>query len=368
MRFLPLVFLPAFAYQCLAIASALLFRARARRKEQPGAYTPPVSVLKPVHGLDPNTYAAFVSQAEQRYPQFEVLFGVRDPEDAAVLEIQRLQQQFPQVDIRLIQTSTVAANAKVGTLIDLATEARHPVWVVNDGDIKVGVDYLRTIVAPLADMRVGVVTCPYRAWAHSSAAAWEALGIGTDFMLGVLVADRLGMRDYGLGATLAFRAADLQAAGGFAALADFIADDYQLGHRIAALGKPTYLCPYTVETALGEATWRGVWRHQLRWARTIRLSKSAGYLGVPIQHTGLWMLLAMLTRSGTVACALLAIRWCSAFLAAVVFENKANLRLFGLAPLWDLYAFAVWATSYAGNSVVWRGKRLRLDASGRIVR
>lgn len=368
MSFLPLVFLPAFAYQCIAIVSALRFRAVGVKKRPASEYAPAVSVLKPVRGLDPNTYAAFVSQAQQSYPEFEILFGVRDPADEAIPQIRRLQQQFPLLDIRLIQTQTDAANAKVGTLIDLAARARYPVWVVNDGDIKVGSDYLRTVVAPLEDPCVGVVTCPYRAWAHSPAAAWEALGIGTDFMLGVLVADSLGMRDYGLGATLAFRAADLKAAGGFAALADFIADDYQLGHRIAALGKRTYLSHYTVETALGDATWRGIWQHQIRWARTIKLSKSAGYLGVPIQQAGMWMLIALLTRSGAVACGLLAIRWCSALLAALVFENKANLRLFWLAPIWDLYAFVVWVGSYAGNQVIWRGQRLHLHPSGRIVR
>ncbi len=125
------------------------------------------------------------------------------------------------------------------------------------------------------------MTCPYRARAHTLAAAWESLGIAVDFMPSALVAPLVGVREFGLGSTLAFRAADLERAGGFAAIAEYLADDYQLAKRITALGKRAVLSTYTVETSLGEATWSGIWQHQLRWARTIRLSKGGGYAGLP---------------------------------------------------------------------------------------
>lgn len=372
MRLLNLLFAPAAAYQILALIAAVRFGIRSRpaaiRKSLLSAtLRPPISVLKPVRGVDPNTYAAFVSQARQRYEQFEILFGVRDPADPVVAQIERLQREYPHTDIRLIHTATDAMNAKVGTLIELSRHARYPVWVVNDGDIRVTPDYLAVLAAQLEDEAVGVVTCPYRASVNSTAAAWESLGIAADFTLGVLVADVLGLRDYGLGATLAFRARDWKAVGGFEAIADFIADDYQVGHRLAKHGKPALLCPYVVETALGDDTWAGVWNHQLRWSRTIRVSKPGSFLGLPIAFAGLWAAVACAAGAWTAAAALLLLRWLSAAVGTLALRNGGAARLFWLAPLWDLYAFALWFTSYLDNKVRWRDRVLRIAGDGRIV-
>jgi ceramide glucosyltransferase len=364
-----LLFLPAVAYQALAIFAALrhvskrtLPDGRVSTHTQPG-----VSVLKPIRGLDPNTYEAFVSQVQQHYPAFEVLFGVANESDPAVAEIRRLQAAFPSTSIRLILCPTVTPNGKVGALMDLSREARYPVWVVNDSDIKVTRTYLSQVVAPLSDSSIGVVTCPYRAYAHSAATRWEALGIATDFMPSTLVAQQLHVREFGLGSTLAFRAADLQKVGGFEALGDYLADDYQLAKRISSLGKRSLLSTYTVETSLGESTWASVWNHQLRWARTIRVSKGGGYAGLPITHAGLWILIAVLCGAWWPALILVCLRIGSGLATGwLVLRSPVAAGLAWLAPLWDLYAFAIWVTSYAGNEVRWRDKVLTVDGEGRI--
>jgi ceramide glucosyltransferase len=360
------VFLIPAAYQLLAIFAALR-HLRERRLARTGRFTPGVSVLKPLRGLDPNTHEAFVSQVQQDYPSFEVLFGARDEYDAAAVEARRLQRAFPDTAIRCIVGGPETPNGKVGLLIELARNARYPLRVVNDSDIKVDAGYLAAVVAPLADAEIGVVTCLYRVRAHNLPAAWEALGIMTDFMPSTLVAQLIGVREFGLGSTLAFRADDLERAGGFAALGDYLADDYQLAKRITGLGKRAVLSTYTVETALGDATWAGVWWHQLRWARTIRLSKGGGYAGLPISHAGLWAAIAMFTGAWIPAAVLLALRAVAAgTVGGPVLASAAAQHFCWLAPVWDFYAFAIWLCSYAGREVRWRDRVLLIDPSGRI--
>ena len=359
------LFLPAIAYQILAIYASLRHLAR-RAAYKPSSFHPAISVLKPLRGLDPNTYQAFISQIRQKYPQFEVLFGVRDEADPAAAEVRRLQREYPDAPIRLIVGAEPAANGKVGVLRNLARHARYPVWVVNDSDIKVTPDYLAQVAAPLADESIGVVTCPYRAMAHTAPAAWESLGIATDFMPSTLVAQLVGVREFGFGSTLAFRAADLEHAGGFAAIADYLADDYQLAKRVTSLGMRALLSTYTVETSLGDATWSGIWNHQIRWARTIRVSKGAGYAGLPITHAGVWIILAICTGAWLPAGVLGIARVLSALLAGSFVLRSPLAALCWLSPVWDVYSFAVWAASYAGREVRWRDRVLAIDAEGRI--
>jgi ceramide glucosyltransferase len=359
-----LLFLPAALYQCLAVIAAL----RHLAKRKPTAWTDGVSVLKPLSGLDPNTVEAFVSQISQNHPKFEVLFAARDQNDPAALAVERLRKEMPQAAVALFTGAFDAPNGKVGLLAELNRQAHYPLRVVNDSDIKVDADYLSAVTAPLADQSVGIVTCLYRVKPHSLAAAWEALGIMTDFMPSTIVAQSIGVREFGLGSTLAFRAEDLAAAGGFEGFADYIADDYQLAKRIVALGKRVELSTYVVETSLGDASWRGVWRHQLRWARTIRLSKGDAYLGLPITHAGLWMALAAVAGAAPVVAVLGVLRILSALVAGgLVLRSRLAAAFCWLSPLWDLYSFAVWIASYCGRKVYWRGRTLTIGAAGRIV-
>jgi ceramide glucosyltransferase len=309
---------------------------------------------------------------QQRYPEFEVLFGAQDANDPAVSEVRRLQREFPEVPIGLVIGGGDTPNGKVGVLMELAKKARHPVWVVNDSDIRVDPSYLAEVVGPLADPAIGVVTCPYRVEPHNAPAAWEALGIMSDFMPSTLVAQLIGVREFGFGSTLAFWAIDLEQAGGFAAIAGFLADDYHLAKRLTASGRRALLSTYTVETALAGATWRGIWQHQVRWARTVRASKGRGYTGLPVTHAGLWALVACCFGAWRTAGVLVITRVLSAFLSTrgVLRSYRANrvsrVGIEFLAPLWDLYAFCVWIASYTGADVRWRDQILRIDSEGRI--
>jgi ceramide glucosyltransferase len=229
----------AAAYQIIALIACLRFlflSKRASSKPPAASVLPGISVLKPVRGLDPDFAEAVRMHAEQDYPLFEILFGASDPDDPCIAEIQRVARANPNVAIRLVHSTSLAPNGKVAVLADLAREARYPLLVVNDADIRVPPDYLRRVCAPLEDPRIGLVTCLYRARGESLAARFEALGIATDFIPSVLVAPLFGVNEFGLGSTLAFRKEDLDRIGGFESIADYIADDYQLARRISLLG------------------------------------------------------------------------------------------------------------------------------------
>ncbi len=359
--------LVAAAYQLLALLATLrhLFSSDVPAPQRP----PPVSILKPVRGAGDGFYEAIRSHARQDFPSgFELLFGVTGLDDPAVAEIDRLQREFPASAIRLIVATGTAPNAKVAVLISLAAEARYPFMVVNDGDILVPPGYLNRVAAPLSDPRVGLVTCLYRAESASFPGRFEALGIATDFAPSTLVAPLVGVSEFGLGSTLAFRRADLDSAGGFAAIAGYIADDYQLGARIHRLGRKNLVSKTVVVTNLQAPSWREIWNHQLRWARTIRVSRGAGYAGLPVTCASLWALLAALHGDFKIAAALLALRFMVAFVCGwFLLRSRDVLRYFWLIPLRDLFGLAVWAFGMFGRRVEWRGKTLELDAEGRIV-
>ena len=358
-------------YHLVALFAAL--RQFRRRPEVP-TFPGPVSILKPVRGLDPGFYEAIRSHALQHYaPGFEILFGFTDPADPSLPVIERLKAEFPQLRIEWFRVDRLAPNGKVAALVEIAKHARYPLWLVNDSDIAVSPGYLQQVTAPLAVPEVGVVTCLYRAQAGTWAGRWEALGIAVDFAAGVMVAPLVGVKEFGLGATLMFRAADLHAIGGFEKLENYLADDYQLARHITQLGKRVELSRTVVETTLGEDTWRGVWKHQLRWARTIRVSRGDGYWGLPVTHAGLWILLCLAAGFPWMALGVAAIRWASAYATGVmVLESRVARRGWVLAPLWDCFAFAVWvagaifniALNSAFNTVEWRGQRFVLKPDG----
>ncbi len=356
----------AAAYQLLALAASL--RRWCAREIAAAGELPPVSILKPVHGLDPHFYENIRSHALQNYPEFEILFGVSDPDDPAIEEIERLKAEHHYVAIRLVRSAPEAANRKVGVLADLARAARYPVLVVNDSDIRVPPRYLARIAAALGDPSVGMVTCLYRARARNWAGRFEAVGIDTDFAPGVLVAPLVGVSEFALGSTMAFRAADLERIGGFAAIADYIADDYQLSRRIRGLGLRVVISKCVVETSVPDSGWADMWRHQLRWARTIRLSRGGGYLGLPLTNATMWAALLALAGAWWWAAALFGLRLVSGLFTAVfVLGDRRTLRDAFLIPFRDLAGLAIWAGGLFGSKVVWRDARLRLDREGRIV-
>ena len=345
-------------YQLFAIAACLF---RKSQKTGAGSQKKPVSILKPVRGLDAGFREAIASHVAL-HGELELLCGVSSLDDPAVAVL----RAFPSV--RVIECRTKAANAKVGVLQDLAAAARYPILVVNDADIRVETDYLARVTAPLDDPGVGLVTCLYRPNGETFAARFEGLGISTDFAPSALVARMAGVDEFAMGSTMAFRRADLDRIGGFAAIGDYLADDYQLGHRLHRLGLKCVLSEVIVETHLG-GDWKDVWRHQIRWARTIRVSKFWGYVGLPVTFATLWAVVAAALGRWELAAALLAVRMTMAIGSGwLVIGSRDVLRLCWAIPLRDLFGAAVWAAGLFGKSVVWRGQRLELDSDGRISR
>jgi ceramide glucosyltransferase len=226
--------------------------------------------------------------------------------------------------------------------------------------------YISDVISPLSDAGVGLVTCLYRAEAHDWPSRLEALAIATDFAPSTLVARLFGVSDFGLGSTLAFRRSDLDRIGGFRAIADYLADDYQLGHKLHALGGRNVISEVVVSTRLSAGSWLGAWRHQVRWARTIRLSGGAGYLGLPITYASLWVLIAALFGLWWIALPLLAIRLGMAIVSGSSIGSDVWKYCYAI-PLRDLCGVAVWAAGLLGRTVVWRDQKLRLDAEGKIV-
>jgi ceramide glucosyltransferase len=350
-------------YNLIAIAGSVRFRRGNKRTD----FQPPVSILKPLRGRDAHFYEAIRSHALQKYPRFELIFGIADAQDTALVDIERLRKEFPDVAIRVVQTANEAPNGKVGSLEILAREAQYDVLLVNDGDISVEPDYLTRVAGMLADERTGLVTCLYRGRGSSIASKAEALGIATEFAPSVLVARVVSAGGFALGSTMAMRASDLQSIGGFAAIREYLADDYQLGARITSLGKYVALSDSVVETHLGAGTWKDVWKHQIRWSRTIRVSRPAGYFGYLVTQGTCWCIVAAAYGYWKTAIAGLVVRLASAAAGMIALHDVRPAGLL-LVPLRDLFGLAVWAAGMVGGEVEWRGIRFKLLPDGRIQR
>jgi ceramide glucosyltransferase len=351
------------AYNLLAIAGAIRFL----RRNPPTGFAPPVSILKPLRGRDAHFYEAIRSHAVQEYPQFELIFGTADPQDPALADVERLRAEFPRLPIRIVHTANDAPNGKVGSLEILAREARHDLLLINDGDILVAPDYLNRVVGLLDNEKVGLVTCLYRGRGSSVASKAEALGIATEFAPSVLVARLVSDGGFALGSTMAIRVADLKAIGGFAAIREYLADDYQLGARITELGKVVVLSDSVVETNLGAGSWKDVWKHQVRWSRTIRVSRPAGYFGYLVTQATFWAAVAGGGGYWRMAAMGLAVRMAAAVAALIALGDFGFGKLL-LVPFRDLFGLAVWAAGVGGRVVEWRGLRFELLADGRIRR
>ena len=361
---------------CLWSARAFLGDRKARETGgQPDVF-PPISILKPLKGTDPDIYESFRSHCLQDYPEYEVIFGVSDADDPAVASVEQLQREFPNHPIRLIVSPIkLGANLKVSNLEQMLQAARYQHLLVNDSDICVERDYLRRIIAPLADEQVGMVTCLYRGVAASTfGSQLESLGISTDFCPGVLVARQVegGLR-FGLGSTLAFRRRDLDRIEGFQSIVDFLADDYELGRRIADLGLRVVLSDVVVETHLPAYDLRGFLAHQMRWARGVRDARTGGYLGLVSTYGLMWAILLLIAAGAAPwLWAVLVVTVLLRFVVALVvgrtvLGDRGLLGRLWLLPVRDLVAVVVWVASFAGHTVTWRGDRFELK-NGRLIR
>jgi ceramide glucosyltransferase len=359
--------LGAAAYPTLSVIAARRYRALhiAQTTERE-----PVSVLKPVAGLDADLESNLRTFFEQDYPLFEILFAARRADDPAVEVIERLQAEYPRVPSRLIITGESAyPNAKVYSLERMLRAASHDLVVMSDSDTRVTPDFLRLIAAEFRDPRLGLATCPYRA--HSGAGFWsrlEATGINTQFLSGVLVARMIeGMR-FAIGPTIAARRAALESIGGMRSLKDHLAEDFVMGKLVAEAGFRVILSSCVIEHHIdahaGIADWRENAAHRLRWARSTRRSRPAGYIGQVFTMTLPMALASLMAAPEWWAIAMLAILLRA--VAAIIVARTVAARIdWKLLPVEDLAGFGFWIAGFFGNTIEWRGRRYRIHSDGR---
>lgn len=335
---------------------------------------PPISIIKPVKGADAEALANFSSFCRQNYPEFQLIFALASADDPAGALIRQLMAAFPAVDIGLVIDGTShGSNAKVGNLLNAWPAVKYDLVIVSDSDIRVGPDYLRRLAVHFADPDVGMVTSLYRSSAvHGAATALEALGISTEMVPNVLAAERFEGLSFALGASMACRRSAIEKIGGFDVLKDYLADDYQLGNRIFRAGFRLVLSGEFIESVMHRERLAAIFARQLRWSRTIRVSRPFGYLAAGLVHP-FAAIVAVLTLSGCTPPAavaigvLYAVRGVVAVSFSRAFVKDCLLpRYLWLLPVRDALSFLFWGLSFTGNRVSWRGERFRLAADGKI--
>jgi ceramide glucosyltransferase len=331
---------------------------------------PPVTILKPLCGAEPETYDCLRSFCAQEYPDFQVVFGVCDPQDPVLAIVERLRQEFPQRDLSLVvERRQHGSSRKVSNLINMMPLARHDFLVLADSDVRVGPDYLARVTAPLHDDGVGIVTCAYHG--NPRLGLWPLLGswfINEWFMPSVRVAAMAGSRSFAFGATIAVRRQVLAGIGGFMSIANQLADDYRLGELTRRMGLRTVLSEVVVETCVADPSFGDLVRHELRWLRTIRALRPLGYgfsfvtFGVPVA------VLATLLAGGTApAVGMLAVTALARVMLHCLTRTKGSAPFhFVLLPFRDVLSLSLWAWSFVTRRVHWREDRYQVTRDGSV--
>jgi len=370
-----LLWLASVAFYAISLYCTRTFFLSADGGGETGADMPAMSVLKPIRGVDGDTYDNIKSFIEQDYPEYEVIFGVAELDDPAVRVVKRLMSEFPDAKLSLVNSVGVdAPNRKVANLIAMYREARHGIIVVADADMRVGRDYLRAIAADFEPGNVGVVTCPYRgAYPENLGAAFEALTIDTDFIPSVAVARTLEGMSFALGATMAVRREALYDIGGFEALSDYLADDYMLGNLVKRAGYEVVLSRYTVDAVGRHGSLGEYFSHQLRWGRTYRACRPKGYImsGLTKGTTfaTLFLIISGFSAGGWALFLFnLALRYIQAnHIESACVRGRDVGAWMWLLPVKDLAGFFIWAMSLVGDEVSWKDERFRIAKDGRMV-
>jgi ceramide glucosyltransferase len=365
--------LAANAYYLLSIVAG--FRFFSRQKAEEPSEPLPVSVMIPLHGADFMAYQNYAELCRQDYPDYQIVFGVRDSRDSSVPIVRQLIADFPDRDIALvISDKTIGQNLKVSNLENMLARVKHEQIVIVDSDIRVGRHYLRSVLAPLSNPRVGLVTCLYRAVETPDfAAKLEAVGITAEFHPGVLMAWMLEGVKFALGLTMVTTRTRLEAIGGFHAIADYLADDFMLGKLIERDGYEVRLSQHVIETAMQPAGFRGMMRHQMRWARSTRISRPMGYLGLILTYgTALALLNVAVDRASSFSLVLLAatlvIRLTMGWMIGVHWLGDRILKkYFWLVPVRDVLSFLIWCMSWVGKRVEWRGRVFEVARDGKMI-
>ncbi|BAY89194.1 hopanoid biosynthesis associated glycosyl transferase protein HpnI [Tolypothrix sp. PCC 7601] len=364
--------LSAIFFYCFAIYAAIVFFRQPRELDL--EFHPPVSILKPICGVDRDAENNLASFCQQDYPQYQIIFAVRDRQDPAIEVINQIIQQFPDIDIDLVVSDRIiGANLKVSNLANAVTAAKHKILLIADSDIRVGRDYLQRVIQPFKDEKVGVVTCLYRSLAQGWVTILEAIGTACDFHPGVLVSNHLEGIKFAFGSTIVIRKQALAAMGGFDAIADHLADDFQLGYLPAQAGYKVVLSDYIVDHVLDDSSLADVIQRQIRWARCIRVSRPGGYLGLLFTFGTVNSLLFLLATGGSIfAWVVLAITWIMRSLMAWVvgvtmLKDSVAKQFFWFIPVRDLFHFAIWCSGFVGSTIVWRGQKFKLSAGGKLI-
>ena len=363
----------------LALFAAIRFvRRRAHTSPLFDEKLPGVTVLKPLHGMEPRLRENLESFFRQEYPEFQIIFGARSDADPALAIVRELMHEFPEVEASIVTSGPPPwPNAKLYSLEKMMRRARHEYLVISDSDVEVGSDYLRNVVSPLLDPSVGCVTCIYRGLPVGGVwALLEALAMSVDMSSGVLIADMLEGMKFALGPTMATRREVLEQIGGFAAMRDYCSDDYLLGNYVAAAGYRVLVPGEVIDHIVVNRSFAASFAHQVRWMRSTRFSRPKGHLGSGLTFAmpfGILGLLASgLSHHWGLGIAMFAAAYLNRVIQALaigwgVVRDPRSLRYAWLYPLRDLTGFALWVASYASAEMIWRGERYRLQPGGKMV-
>lgn len=364
--------LTAISYYSYAIYAAHTFFAQPRSIDP--AFHPPISILKPVCGLEPYAYDNLASFCRQDYPTYQVIFSVQDWHDSGVAVIRQLIHDFPEVDLQcVINDRTLGSNRKTSNLANAFTHAKYDTLLLADSDVHVEPDYLQQVVQPLSDPHVGVVTCLYRSLADGWLTKVEALSSATEFLPGVLVSNRLEGAKFAMGQTIVIRRTALESIGGFEAIANYLADDFQLGHLPAQAGYQVVLSRHIIKHVMAGSTVAGTLQRQFRWMIGIRVSRPWGYAGLIFTYGTVSSLLLLLATGGSpFGWLILGLTWVSRLLMAWFvgvncLGDPTAKQLLWLVPLRDCVSFALWCYGFTGNIIVWRGRQFKLTRAGELV-
>jgi len=363
----------------LLLVGVAVWRFRRRRLAGAEAELPPVTLLKPVHGLEPQLRDSLESFFRLDYPQFEIIFGARTTDDPALAIVRELMQIYPQVPAKVVTSGEPAwPNAKCWSLVKMMGEASFDYLVVSDSDVEVARDYLRDLIPPLLEPGVGCVTTVYRGkptdglWARL-----EALGMSVEMTSGVLVAEMLEGMKFALGPTMAVRRDALEQIGGFAKFADYCSDDFLLGNWIAAAGYKVILSSHVIDHVVLHESLRQSFAHQARWMKSTRYSRPKGHLGTALTFAAPFGVLGLLAGAASgkllLGATVLAAMFLNRALLSVIagwgaVRDPRSLYFCWLYPLRDLMGFGLWVASYCSDKILWRGERYRLEAGGKMIR
>ncbi len=360
-------------FYCYAIYAAITFFAAPQPIDLD--FHPPVSILKPICGLDSDTYKNLASFCQQDYPEYQIIFAVQNSQDPCIEVVEKIIHNFSDLDILLIVSDRViGTNLKVSNLANAADKAKYEILVLADSDIRVGRDYLQRVVQPLQDESVGVVTCMYRSSAKGWISTLEAIITTTEFHAGVFVSNlkENGVK-YAFGSTIVIPKKVLEAIGGFEAIADYLADDFQLGYLPVQAGYKVVLSDYIVEHVQISNNLVDALRRQIRWARGKRVSRPWGYLGLIFTYGVVTSLLLLITTDASIVGWLgLCICWATRLLMAwivgtISLKDPIVKKFLWLVPGCDLLSFVIWCFGFIGNTIEWRGQHLKLTKDGKLL-